>query len=66
MIWRYRDVIVCIVKNVLQYRLFFLYGKGDTMKILEARNLRKIYGKGEAEVRALDGVSLFVEKGENC
>ena len=34
------------------------------MKILETRNLRKIYGKGEAQVQALKDVSVSVEKGE--
>ncbi|MBO5033711.1 MAG: ABC transporter ATP-binding protein [Lachnospiraceae bacterium] len=34
------------------------------MNILKTTNLRKIYGKGENEVHALDGVSLSVEKGE--
>lgn len=34
------------------------------MKILEATELKKIYGVGEAQVCALDGVSLTVEKGE--
>lgn len=34
------------------------------MLILQAKNLRKIYGKGDAEVAALDGVDLMVEKGE--
>lgn len=34
------------------------------MAILETRNLRKIYGSGESEVRALDGVSISVEEGE--
>ena len=34
------------------------------MNILKAVNLRKIYGQGETEVRALDGVNLEVEKGE--
>lgn len=34
------------------------------MAILSTDNLRKIYGKGENEVRALDGVSISVEKGE--
>lgn len=34
------------------------------MEILTAVNLRKIYGKGETEVHALDGVDLKVEKGE--
>ena len=34
------------------------------MTILETKNLKKIYGSGEAEVHALDGVDLTVEKGE--
>ena len=34
------------------------------MKILEVKDLRKIYGKGETLVKALDGVSFLVEKGE--
>ncbi len=34
------------------------------MTILETRNLRKIYGSGEMEVHALDGVDFRVEKGE--
>ena len=34
------------------------------MRILETKNLRKIYGKGETAVRALDGVNLTVEDGE--
>ncbi len=34
------------------------------MVILEANNLKKIYGTGETQVKALDGVNLRVEKGE--
>ena len=34
------------------------------MSILETRNLRKIYGSGDTEVRALDGVDLSVDSGE--
>lgn len=34
------------------------------MRILKAVDLQKIYGQGETEVRALDGVNLEVEKGE--
>ena len=34
------------------------------MAILETKDLRKIYGSGDTEVRALDGVDLTVEKGE--
>ena len=34
------------------------------MEILRVENLTKVYGKGENEVRALDGLSFSVEKGE--
>ena len=34
------------------------------MTILETKDLRQIYGAGDTEVRALDGVNLTVEKGE--
>ncbi|MCX4268705.1 MAG: ABC transporter ATP-binding protein [Lachnospiraceae bacterium] len=34
------------------------------MTILQTKNLKKIYGSGESEVHALDGVNLTVEKGE--
>ena len=34
------------------------------MEILRVEKLKKIYGKGENEVRALDGVSFSVNKGE--
>ncbi len=34
------------------------------MEILRVENLRKIYGEGENAVRALDGVSFSVKKGE--
>ena len=34
------------------------------MEILRVENLTKVYGKVENEVRALDGVSFSVEKGE--
>lgn len=39
-------------------------GKGESMEILQAQDLRKIYGSGENAVHALDGISLRVEKGE--
>ncbi len=34
------------------------------MEVLRVENLSKIYGKGENAVRALDGVSFTVERGE--
>jgi len=34
------------------------------MEILQASNLKKVYGSGENAVHALDGVDLTVEKGE--
>ena len=33
------------------------------MSILETRELRKFYGSGETEMRALDWVTLTVENG---
>lgn len=37
---------------------------GNRVEILRVENLTKVYGNGENEVRALDGVSFSVEKGE--
>ena len=34
------------------------------MSILDTKDLRKIYGSGDTEVRALDGVNLQIENGE--
>lgn len=34
------------------------------MKVLETNNLKKYYGSGENQVKALDGVDLSVEEGE--
>ena len=34
------------------------------MEILRVENLKKVYGTGENEVRALDGISFSVEQGE--
>ena len=32
------------------------------MKIVKVENLSKVYGKGSTEVKALDNVSLSIEK----
>lgn len=34
------------------------------MKILEVKNLTKVYGEGDTQVRAIDNVSFSVDKGE--
>ena len=34
------------------------------MIVLETKNLRKVYGKGETQVNALDGINLSVQRGE--
>ena len=34
------------------------------MEFLKIENLSKVYGKGENQVKALDNVSLTIEKGE--
>lgn len=36
----------------------------DHMKILETKDLKKYYGKGDTQVKALDGVDLSIEEGE--
>ena len=51
---------VCMVER---HTDFFPYG-GFFMSILETKDLRKIYGSGDTEVKALDGVNLRVENGE--
>lgn len=33
---------------------------------IEFENVKKVYGSGAAEVRALDGVSFGVDEGEFC
>src|SRR5512137_2668186 len=35
------------------------------MPLIEARNISKIYSLGDIEVRALDGISTTIEKGES-
>src|SRR5512137_2101350 len=34
------------------------------MPLIEAKNLSKVYSLGDVEVRALDGISTSIEKGE--
>ena len=34
------------------------------MKILKVENLKKVYGKGDSEVKAIDDVSFEIEEGE--
>jgi putative ABC transport system ATP-binding protein len=36
----------------------------DTEPVVELRQVSKIYGAGDAEVRALDGVDLHIERGQ--
>lgn len=38
----------------------------DNMAYIEFRNVCKIYGSGEQEIRALDNITFDVEKGELC
>jgi len=41
-----------------------LVSGSDAYPIVEFRGVEKIYGEGESEVRALDGVDLRIERGE--
>ena len=40
------------------------YRRQSALAILQTRDLKKYYGAGEAQVKALDGVNLSVEEGE--
>ena len=53
-----------MVKSVLLKGNTDFFKEADPMTILETKELRKVYGSGDTEVRALDGVNLTVEKGE--
>jgi putative ABC transport system ATP-binding protein len=41
-----------------------LQAASDTGPLIELCDVRKVYGEGESEVRALDGVDLGIERGE--
>ena len=47
-----------------KFKLTFMKKGAHIMEFLKVENLYKVYGKGENQVTALDGVSLTIEKGE--
>ena len=53
-----------MVKSVLSKSNTDFFLEENMMNILETRNLKKYYGKGDTLVKALDGVDLNVEDGE--
>lgn len=53
--------MLCSVEGHTEY---FFEKEEAVVTILQTKDLRKIYGAGDTEVRALDGVNLTVEKGE--
>ena len=53
-----------MIKSVLLKGNTDFFKEADPMTILETKDLRKVYGSGDTEVRALDGVNLTVDKGE--
>ena len=65
-VWRFFSAILSLTSVDKRLTLCTLRLKKirGIMKILEVKDLRKIYGKGETLVKALDGVSFSVEKGE--
>lgn len=48
----------------MQFDAADCFGRRTCMKILETHDLKKYYGKGDTQVKALDGVNLSVEEGE--
>ena len=53
-----------MVKSVLSKGNADFFVEVYKMAILETKNLKKYYGKGDTQVKALDGVDLSVEDGE--
>ena len=53
-----------MVKSVLSKGNTDFFLEENMMNILETRNLKKYYGKGDTLVKALDGVDLNVKDGE--
>ena len=53
--------MLCSVEGHTEH---FFEKEEPVVTILQTKDLRKIYGAGDTEVRALDGVNLTVEKGE--
>lgn len=53
-----------VVKSVLSKGNTDFFVEVYKMTILETKNLKKYYGKGDTQVKALDGVNLSVEDGE--
>ena len=53
-----------VVKSVLSKGNADFFVEVYKMAILETKNLKKYYGKGDTQVKALDGVDLSVEDGE--
>lgn len=56
------------IRTVKKYEFAVLFSAeaagGDKVKVLQTTNLKKYYGTGENQVKALDGVNLEVERGE--
>lgn len=41
-----------------------IIGQGKKMDIVTVHNLKKYFGRGENQVKALDGISFSIEKGK--
>ena len=59
--WKESSGMLCSVEGHTEH---FFEKEEPVVTILQTKDLRKIYGAGDTEVRALDGVNLTVEKGE--
>ena len=63
--WKECHEIICIVEDgIVLHDTDYVFKEEKSMTILQTKDLKKVYGSGESEVRALDGVNLSVEKGE--
>ena len=65
----FANTFECIINNLLIIDSLSIQAKprgGKMEKYIEFKNVSKIYGSGEVEIKAIDHINFHVDKGEFC